>query len=210
MFLCPVGANPAMELLRGANQAGGGRQPRRRDRETAVKPSLDHNAAVTKTFIEALNRRDLDDFLSVLAHDVELRTFKGVKRGVGAAAEWFDRPLDHLELEFTDVTLIVAGNRVVGRGMARFTWKETGDLAEETAASAGVAGKSRTGWCGAGRRSRVHGRPSPRRSPTRSGRDRYGCSLSDVTETHAELLERGRERDAIAAAVAGAAAGAEP
>ncbi len=29
MFLCPVGANPATELLRGADQAGGRRQPRR-------------------------------------------------------------------------------------------------------------------------------------------------------------------------------------
>ncbi len=101
-----------------------------------MKPSLDRNAAVAKTFVEALNSRDLDDFLSVLADDVELRTFKGVKRGRRAAAEWFDRPLDHLELEFTDVNLIVTGDRVVGNGLARFTWKETGDLAEEAAASA--------------------------------------------------------------------------
>ena len=102
----------------------------------AVNYSYDYNAALAKTFTEALNRRDLDDFLSVLAEDVELRTVKGVKRGRRAAAAWFARPLDHLELEFNNVNLIVAGDWVVGTGSARFTWRETGEVAEEAATSA--------------------------------------------------------------------------
>ena len=72
----------------------------------------------------------------MLADDVELRTFKGVKRGRRAAAEWFDRPLDHLELEFTDISLVVASDQVIGSGVARFTWKETGEVAEEATVSA--------------------------------------------------------------------------
>ena len=64
-----------------------------------MSAAYDLNAGVVRAAVDAFNRRELDDWLGYLAPDVELRTFRGVKRGRRAAAEWFRKPLDHLDLE---------------------------------------------------------------------------------------------------------------
>jgi ketosteroid isomerase-like protein len=91
---------------------------------------FDNNARLARAFTDAFNARDLDDFLAVLAEDVELRTERGTRRGRLEAAQWFRTPLDHLELRFEAEKLLVGDSQIVGVGELVFTWKETGELAE--------------------------------------------------------------------------------
>jgi ketosteroid isomerase-like protein len=91
---------------------------------------FDDNARLARAFIEAFNARDLDDFLAVLAEDVELRTPRGTRRGRVEAAQWFTKPFDHLDLRFEPKKLLVGDSEVVGVGELVFTWRETGELAE--------------------------------------------------------------------------------
>jgi ketosteroid isomerase-like protein len=93
-------------------------------------PAYDRNAALARTFVDAFNRRDLDDFLGTLADDVEVRTARGVRRGRTEVAAWFAKPFDHLDLHLGEGTYVVAEDRVVGIGELVFTWKETGEEAE--------------------------------------------------------------------------------
>jgi hypothetical protein len=62
--------------------------------------TYDRNASLVRSFVDAFNRRDLEDFVAVLSDDVELRTARGIRRGRHEAAEWFNKPLDHLDLRF--------------------------------------------------------------------------------------------------------------
>jgi ketosteroid isomerase-like protein len=91
---------------------------------------FDNNARLARAFTDAFNARDLDDFLAVLAEDVELRTERGTRRGRLEAAQWFRKPLDHLDLRFEAEKLMVGDSQIVGVGELVFTWKETGELAE--------------------------------------------------------------------------------
>jgi ketosteroid isomerase-like protein len=92
--------------------------------------SLDDNARLARAFTDAFNAGDLDDFLAVLAEDVELRTPRGTRKGRVEAEQWFSKPLDHLDLRFEPGKLLVGDSEIVGVGELVFTWRETGELAE--------------------------------------------------------------------------------
>jgi ketosteroid isomerase-like protein len=91
---------------------------------------FDDNARLARAFTDAFNARDLDDFLAVLAEDVELRTPRGTRRGRVEAAQWFRKPFDHLDLRFEPEKLLVGDSEVIGVGELVFTWRETGEFAE--------------------------------------------------------------------------------
>jgi ketosteroid isomerase-like protein len=95
-----------------------------------MNAAYDRNAALARSFVDAVNRRDVDDFVAVLAEEVELHTPRGIRRGRREAADWFTKPLDHLELSFRNAHFIVGETEVVGIGDLVFTWKETGEVAE--------------------------------------------------------------------------------
>jgi ketosteroid isomerase-like protein len=95
-----------------------------------MNAAYNRNSALARSFVDAVNRRDIDDFVAVLAEEVELHTPRGIRRGRREAADWFKKPLDHLELSFQNAHFIVAETEVVGIGDVVFTWKETGEVAE--------------------------------------------------------------------------------
>jgi hypothetical protein len=98
------------------------------------------NVALARSFMDAFNRRDLDDFVAVLSGEIELRTPRGIRRGRLEAEKWFTEPLDHLDLYVEEGRLLVTESEVVWLGQLAFTWKESGELAErvERAAVWGV------------------------------------------------------------------------
>jgi ketosteroid isomerase-like protein len=102
----------------------------------SASSSYDRNAQVARAFVDAFNRREIDDFLLLLSDDIEVRTPRGVKRGRREIAEWFERPFDHLDLELTGDDYLLTGEVVVGWGLMRFRWRETGEIAEEKPAAA--------------------------------------------------------------------------
>lgn len=98
--------------------------------------TYDRNASLVRSFVDAFNRRDLEDFVAVLSDDVELRTARGIRRGRHEAAEWFNKPLDHLDLRFEEGRLLVMEGAVIGIGHLVFTWKETGEIGERIESAA--------------------------------------------------------------------------
>ena len=95
-----------------------------------MNSAYDRNAALVRSFVDALNRHHLDDFVALLSDDVELRTPRGIRRGRSEAAQWFEKPLDHLDLRFEQSRVLVGEDEVIGIGDLVFTWKETGEVAE--------------------------------------------------------------------------------
>jgi ketosteroid isomerase-like protein len=95
-----------------------------------MNSAYDRNAALVRSFVDALNRHDLDDFVALLSDDVELRTPRGIRRGRREAAQWFENPLYHLDLRFEQSRVLVGEDEVIGIGDLVFTWKETGEVAE--------------------------------------------------------------------------------
>jgi len=94
------------------------------------------NVALARSFVDAFNRRDLDDFFAVLSEDIELHTPRGIRRGRLEAEQWFTKPLDHLDLHVEEGRLLVTENEVVWFGHLAFTWKESGELAERVEGAA--------------------------------------------------------------------------
>jgi ketosteroid isomerase-like protein len=94
------------------------------------------NVALARSFMDAFNRRDLDDFVAVLSEDIELRTARGIRRGHLEAEKWFTKPIDHLDLHVEEGRLLVTENEVVWFGQLAFTWTESGELAERVEGAA--------------------------------------------------------------------------
>jgi ketosteroid isomerase-like protein len=104
--------------------------------EPDMSATYDLNAGLALSFIDAFNRRDIDDFVALLAQDVELRTPRGIQRGRRAAAAWAQKPLDHLDVTFEPERLLVTEDGVIVVGELVFHWKENGGLAERSEAAA--------------------------------------------------------------------------
>ncbi len=94
------------------------------------------NVGLARSFMDAFNRRDLDDFLAVLSEDVELRTRRGIRRGRREAQGWLSKPFDHLELQVEEGRLLATESEVVWLGRLAFTWRESGELAERVECAA--------------------------------------------------------------------------
>lgn len=95
-----------------------------------MTPAYDRNASLARSFVDAFNRRDVDDFVSLLADDVELRMPRGIRRGRREATEWFSKPFDHLDLRFELTRFIASDDSVIAFGHLVLTWKESGEVAE--------------------------------------------------------------------------------
>jgi ketosteroid isomerase-like protein len=101
-----------------------------------MSAAYERNAALARSFIDASNRRDLDDFVAVLSENIELRTPRGIRRGRLEAEQWFTKPFDHLDMHVEEGRLLVTESDVVWFGHLAFTWKESGELAERVEGAA--------------------------------------------------------------------------
>jgi ketosteroid isomerase-like protein len=97
-----------------------------------MSSTYDRNVALARSFVDAFNRRDGDDFVAVLSEEIELHTPRGIHRGRREAVEWFAKPLDHLESSFEGTRFIAGERDVVGIGDLVLRWKETGEVAERS------------------------------------------------------------------------------
>jgi hypothetical protein len=73
------------------------------------------NASLVATFVEALNRKDPDDLLTVVADDVELHTRSGVLRGRRQVTQWLGSASEMVE-RLALSALLVGEDRVIGFG----------------------------------------------------------------------------------------------
>jgi hypothetical protein len=94
--------------------------------------SYDRSIALVQTFVEAINERDLEKFLSTLSPEVELHTRRGVKHGHTGAAEWFDHQYENVELEMVPGQLVAGAGWVVGSGTMLLRWRGEDEIADST------------------------------------------------------------------------------
>jgi limonene-1,2-epoxide hydrolase len=95
-------------------------------------PEMSANVELVEQFVDAFNRRDLDRFLALCHHEIELATPRGdTLRGHEGAVGWATKLWDGNTPAEVETDLIEEdGDRVVHHGRLIFRWRETGDVAE--------------------------------------------------------------------------------
>jgi limonene-1,2-epoxide hydrolase len=91
----------------------------------------DEPLSIGRRFSEALADQDLDAVLSVSDPEIELWTPRGILRGHdGVRRLLAGPPLEHLEREVQIDDVVRAGERIVALARMRYTWRESGELAD--------------------------------------------------------------------------------
>jgi len=98
----------------------------------------EQNLAVARGWVELYNdRSDVEEFLSLLAPDVEMRTPRGARlRGRDEVRSWFEESYENVRPRIIVDRLLERGDTVVGLGRSEMRWIESGQIAYESESAA--------------------------------------------------------------------------
>ena len=88
-------------------------------------------AELAREVLGALSRGDVQAFAGLLHPGIEIRTARGVLRGLDEAEEWAHKRYDHLERRYAIDELRVKGDVVLALVRTQYIWRESGLVGDE-------------------------------------------------------------------------------
>ncbi|HMC07222.1 MAG TPA: nuclear transport factor 2 family protein [Solirubrobacterales bacterium] len=88
-------------------------------------------AELAREVLEALSRGDVERFAALLHPQIEIRTARGVRRGLDDAEEWALKRYEHLERRYAIDELRVRGDAVLALVRTQYVWRESGLVGNE-------------------------------------------------------------------------------
>jgi ketosteroid isomerase-like protein len=88
-------------------------------------------AELARQVLEALSRGDVERFAAFLHPQIEIRTARGVRRGIEDAEEWALKRYEHLERRYAIDQLRVRGDEVLALVRTQYVWRDSGLVGNE-------------------------------------------------------------------------------
>ena len=97
------------------------------------------SAHLARHVLESLSHGDVPAFAALVHPEIEIRTARGVHRGVDEATEWARKRYEHLERHYAVDSLDARGDQVVARVRTQYVWRESGLVGDEEPATIELA-----------------------------------------------------------------------
>jgi ketosteroid isomerase-like protein len=95
-----------------------------------MNPDTGASTGPARQVLEALSRGDVEAFARLVDPEVEIRTARGVRRGIEAAMEWASSAYEHLERRYEIDEMHVAGGDVLVLARVQYVWRESGEVGD--------------------------------------------------------------------------------
>ena len=86
---------------------------------------------LARRVLEALSHGDVHGFAELVHPEIEIRTARGVRRGVDEAEEWARKRYEHLERQYAIDRMEVHGDEVRAWVRTQYVWRESGLVGDE-------------------------------------------------------------------------------
>jgi ketosteroid isomerase-like protein len=87
---------------------------------------------LARRVFDALNRQDHEAFLELAHPEVEIRTARGVCRGLEGAAAWACGKYEHLARRYAVEELREGRNGILALVRIQYVWRETGEVGDDS------------------------------------------------------------------------------
>jgi ketosteroid isomerase-like protein len=89
------------------------------------------SADLAREVLGALSGGDVQAFAALVHPEIEIRTSRGVRRGIDQAEEWGQKRYEHLERRYVIDQLKVDGDQVRAIVRTQYVWRDSGLVGNE-------------------------------------------------------------------------------